>query len=98
MTLPPVQQRHVGRCGQRCDIRQVHDRNTVRWVEREPEGLHRQPRGIEILQTLAIRVPDLIEVPSLLAQTRRTEERRPYQAQEVGSLGLWPAAAPLVPE
>ena len=96
VALPPVQRRHVGPRRERGRIRQVEDREAVRRVERQPERLQRQPRGVDVLQALAIGVPDLVEVPALLAQARPAEEGGPDQAQEVRRLRLQPAPASLL--
>jgi hypothetical protein len=96
VALPPVQRRHIGPRRKRGRIGQIEDREAVRRVERQPERLDRQPRGVHVLQALAVGVPDLVEVPALFAQARPAEESGPDQAQEVRRLRLQPAPASLL--
>ena len=77
---------------------EVDDPDPVSRVQVGPEGADRQPAGMDVLEALAVGVPDLVEVPPVLAQRRRAGKGRPDQAQKAGWLGADPAPAPPGPE
>lgn len=76
------------------DMGHVDEREPQAGVrQRLPERLQAQPAGIGALQAAVLGPPDLAEVPTMVADRARVDERAPDALMQAGHVGLEPGQA-----